>query len=291
MEKVTKTIIALSIVLIFTARLLVPVLADQGFGGGWGSSDRAGWLSAYLHKLIFLGTWSFETGRSVDRSTSPWTIVQPTTSFTDQQPVYALATLRDVLEACTVRIEFVDRSTNVIVYSYTQAVPSPQSQGYAYWFWYSTYAFHNPRSAGNYAAKLYVDNVLKTTIYYTITSTAPPPTPTPTPTPQICTPYQYRCSGIQRERCAASGEYWYVMETCVYQCSGGYCVAAPTPTPTPTSTPTPTPTPTPSKTPTPTPTLTPVPTPTPKPNLPGFEAGFAIAGLLTLTFLLKKHRG
>ena len=58
---------------------------------------------------------------------------------------------------------------------------------------------------------------------------------------------------------------------------------APVATPTPTETPTPTPT----ETPTPTPTETPTPTPTPK--QPGFEAIFAIAGLLAVAYLLRRR--
>ncbi len=70
-------------------------------------------------------------------------------------------------------------------------------------------------------------------------------------------------------------------------------VAAPTPTPTPVVSPTPTPTevtPTPTMpvaTPTPTP---PVETPTPTPKPPGFEAVFAIAGLLAVAYLVLRKR-
>ncbi|WP_456478772.1 PGF-CTERM sorting domain-containing protein [Geoglobus ahangari] len=81
---------------------------------------------------------------------------------------------------------------------------------------------------------------------------------------------------------------------------------APTPTPTPEETPTPTPTPT--ATPTPTPTKTPTPTPTPvetkeetptpaptktteeKKEGPGFEAVFAVAGLLAVAYLLRRRQ-
>jgi len=77
---------------------------------------------------------------------------------------------------------------------------------------------------------------------------------------------------------------------------GGGSRAAPTPTPSPT--PTVTPTPTPTVTPTVTPTITPTVTPTPTPvsfiefimgrpgamAVPGFEAVFAILGLLTMAY-------
>ena len=67
---------------------------------------------------------------------------------------------------------------------------------------------------------------------------------------------------------------------------------APTPTPTPVVSPTPTPEVTPTPTPpevTPTPPpVTPTPTPTPKP--PGFEAVFAIAGLLAIAYLVLRRR-
>ncbi len=63
----------------------------------------------------------------------------------------------------------------------------------------------------------------------------------------------------------------------------------PTPTPTPSPTPTP-PTPTVTPTSSPTPTLTPAPSPTPTPTPPGFEAGFAIAGLLAVAYLVLRRR-
>jgi len=50
------------------------------------------------------------------------------------------------------------------------------------------------------------------------------------------------------------------------------------------------PTPTPTPSPTPTPTLTPSPTPTPEEGVPGFEAVFAIAGLLTVAYLLRRRK-
>jgi len=67
--------------------------------------------------------------------------------------------------------------------------------------------------------------------------------------------------------------------------------ATPTPTPTPTPKPTATPTPKPTATPTPTPTTTatPTPTPTPKKKTPGFEAVFAIAGLIAVAYLLRRR--
>jgi len=67
--------------------------------------------------------------------------------------------------------------------------------------------------------------------------------------------------------------------------------ATPTPTPTPTPKPTATPTPKPTATPTPTPTATPTPTPTPTPKkkTPGFEAVFAIAGLIAVAYLLRRR--
>jgi len=76
---------------------------------------------------------------------------------------------------------------------------------------------------------------------------------------------------------------------------------APTPTPlpgrrrvTPTPTATATPAPTPTVTPTATPMATPTPTPTPTPKLwwriPGFEAVFAIIGLLAVAYLLRRRQ-
>jgi len=63
---------------------------------------------------------------------------------------------------------------------------------------------------------------------------------------------------------------------------------APVATPTPTIAPTPTPTPT-LPTPMPTPTPTPTITPTPTPKEPGFEAVFAIAGLLAVAYLVLRR--
>ena len=68
-------------------------------------------------------------------------------------------------------------------------------------------------------------------------------------------------------------------------------VGVPTPTPTPEPTPTPTPTPV-VPTPTPTPEPTPTPTPTPEPlipRIPGFEAVFAIVGLLAVAYLIRRR--
>ena len=71
--------------------------------------------------------------------------------------------------------------------------------------------------------------------------------------------------------------------------------AAPTPTPTevtptPTATATPTATIPPTTTPTATPTATATPTPTSSPTPPGFEAVFAIAGLLAIAYLVLRRR-
>jgi PGF-CTERM protein len=82
---------------------------------------------------------------------------------------------------------------------------------------------------------------------------------------------------------------------------GGVTTSTPTPTASPTATAGVTPTPSPGETPgatatpsvspgespvtTATPTVTPSPSPTPKPGIPGFEAVFAIAGLLAVAYL------
>jgi len=63
---------------------------------------------------------------------------------------------------------------------------------------------------------------------------------------------------------------------------------SPTPTPSPSLTPTPSPTPTPIVTPSPSPT--PTPTPTPAPPTPGFEAIFAVSGLLAVAYLVLRGR-
>jgi hypothetical protein len=74
---------------------------------------------------------------------------------------------------------------------------------------------------------------------------------------------------------------------------GGGILFTPTPTLTPTLSPTPTPSlsPTTTPTPSPTPSLTPTTTPsaTPEP-VPGFEAFFAMLGLLAVAYLLKRRK-
>jgi hypothetical protein len=60
--------------------------------------------------------------------------------------------------------------------------------------------------------------------------------------------------------------------------------------PTPTPTPTPKPTPTPTMPPTPTRTPTATPTPEPSPEEPGFEALFAITGLLAIAFVILRRK-
>jgi len=70
-------------------------------------------------------------------------------------------------------------------------------------------------------------------------------------------------------------------------------VPTPTPSPTPTVSPTPTPTPTPTPSPTVSPVATPTPTPTPSPSpspTPGFEAIFAVAGLLAVTYFVLRRK-
>ena len=70
-------------------------------------------------------------------------------------------------------------------------------------------------------------------------------------------------------------------------------VPSPTASPSPTVSPTPTPTPSPSPTPSPTvsPVATPTPTPTPSPSpTPGFEAIFAVAGLLAVTYFVLRRK-
>ena len=71
-------------------------------------------------------------------------------------------------------------------------------------------------------------------------------------------------------------------------------VPSPTPSPSPTVSPTPTPTPTPTPSPSPTvspvATPTPTPTPTPSPTPPGFEAIFAVAGLLAVTYFVLRRK-
>ena len=62
------------------------------------------------------------------------------------------------------------------------------------------------------------------------------------------------------------------------------------PAPTPTPPPVVSPTPTPEVTPTPPPVVSPTPTPTPTPEPPGFEAVFAIAGMLAIAYLVLRKR-
>ena len=54
--------------------------------------------------------------------------------------------------------------------------------------------------------------------------------------------------------------------------------------------PTPSPTPTPTVSPVVTPSPTPTPTPTPSPTPPGFEAIFAVAGLLAVAYFVLRRR-
>ncbi|RJS84013.1 PGF-CTERM sorting domain-containing protein, partial [Methanophagales archaeon] len=73
------------------------------------------------------------------------------------------------------------------------------------------------------------------------------------------------------------------------ECAACLAIRPLTPTPSPTPSPTPTPTATPPIPPPVTPTPSPTPSPTPTP--PGFEAVFAIAGLLAVAYLvLRKKR-
>ena len=71
-------------------------------------------------------------------------------------------------------------------------------------------------------------------------------------------------------------------------------VPSPSPSPSPTVSPTPTPTPTPTPSPSPAASpvapTTPTPTPTPSPTPPGFEAIFAVAGLLAVTYFVLRRK-
>jgi len=70
-------------------------------------------------------------------------------------------------------------------------------------------------------------------------------------------------------------------------------VPSPTPSPSPTVSPTPTPTPSPTPTPTASPVAPTTPTPTPSPSpspTPGFEAIFAVAGLLAVTYFVLRRK-
>ena len=70
-------------------------------------------------------------------------------------------------------------------------------------------------------------------------------------------------------------------------------VPSPTPSPSPTVSPTPTPTPSPTPTPTASPVAPTTPTPTPSPSpspTPGFEALFAVAGLLAITYFVLRRK-
>jgi len=74
------------------------------------------------------------------------------------------------------------------------------------------------------------------------------------------------------------------------ECAACLATRPPTPTPSPIPTPAPTPKPEAAPAPTPSPTPTPVATPTPPGKIPGFEAIFALLGLLAVSYLLRKKR-
>ena len=131
--------------------------------------------------------------------------------------------------------------------------------------------FTDPSALFNFTG----DKILATWKDGTFNCPTPIPTPIPTPTPTATPPLNGGDSG------GGGG--------------GARILFTPTPTLTPTLSPTPTPltpTPTSSLAPTlsltPTPTLTPIPSPTSKPRVQGFEALFAILGLLAVAYLLRR---
>ena len=121
-----------------------------------------------------------------------------------------------------------------------------------------------------------------------------PSTPTPTPT------YRHAPGGVtvDSDGDGYSDSYEIRMGTDPHDPKSYPGAPTPKVTPTPSPSPSPTPTPTPiltptpplPGTPTPTPTLTPTPSPSPSPTPPGFEAIFAVAGLLAIAYLVLRRR-
>lgn len=307
-------ILSVAVLAIVLLSLSIPATTATEDGGNFGHGSGAvstSPISKFLHFLSFyVGELDFELGTGVSKSYEPWRITGERSTFTDEQRVYALLTLEYVYNGGHVTITFKNRNTGQVEYVYQTDIPDPYSQGYTYWEWWSVYAYIDPRPAGTYEVSYNVANTKYGTKLFYITSTQPTPTPTPTGG-KVCTPYEYRCNGNNRERCTSTGTAWVYIETCSYKCENGQCVAS-----------------------TPTPTYSvctpgerkcdqtgnkvlecvtagngwkqletcpygcvngacqsaPIPTPTPTPDIPGFSAILAISGLLAISAILLKKR-
>jgi len=150
---------------------------------------------------------------------------------------------------------------------------------------------HMPSDSSSWPLRLVGANVSGGTTVKGIAKIAleitPAPTPTPTPTP---TPRPHG-SGGGRSKDSDHDGYSDIQELLAGTDSNNPNDYPGKPAATPTPIPTLTPTATPTMTPVPMPAATPVPaTPAPTPEEPGFEAGFAIAGLLAIAYLVLRKR-
>lgn len=254
------------IILLLCIAITIPFATAETLteGGqiGSGNTEEPTLLSNFFRLLRFTGNSVFDIGTGLDMNKAPWEITGRQTTFDYGERQYGLITLYNVYERTSVKIDFKNRRTGEVLFSYPHTISDPRNEGYAYWSWYCVYIWTEYYPPGDYEYIAYVDGQILHRKSFQIN--------------YVCTPGMTKCSGNTLLECNAEGTSWVTKEHCLHGCTVNRCNPAPTPTPTPYPTATPYPTPT--------------PTPAYPPPIPGFESVFTILGVLIVGYLLNRKK-